>query len=109
VTNSVLPIQVQTGVGEPSLEIRVNRYIIEKGMDRQLVLYWYQSHGRVIASEYAAKFFLVRDAMQLNRTDAALVRVIAPFNSANGEAAAESLTTSFVKALFPRLGQYIPS
>ncbi len=32
--------------------IEVNRFVIQKGLDRQLVLYWYQSHGRVVASEY---------------------------------------------------------
>jgi EpsI family protein len=55
---------------------KVNRYVIEKGLDRQLVLYWYQSHGRIIASEYAAKVYMVEDALRLNRTDSALVRVV---------------------------------
>ena len=41
-----------------------------------LVLYWYQSHGRVIASEYWGKIYMVTDAIRLNRTDAALVRVL---------------------------------
>ena len=30
----------------------VNLYTIEKGLERQNVIYWYQSHGRLIASEY---------------------------------------------------------
>jgi EpsI family protein len=53
----------------------VNLYTIEKGLDRQVVLYWYQSHGRIIASEYWAKIYMVLDAIHLNRTDSALVRV----------------------------------
>ena len=52
-----------------------------RGLDRQLVLYWYQSHGRVVASEYWGKVYTVVDAIRLNRTDAALVRVIAPVPS----------------------------
>ena len=48
----------------------MNRYVIQKGVDRQLVLYWYQSHGRVVANEYWSKFYLIRDAVRLNRTDA---------------------------------------
>ena len=56
--------------------IEVNRVVIEKGLDRQVVLYWYQSHGRVVASEYWGKIYTVVDAIRLNRTDAALVRVI---------------------------------
>ncbi len=55
--------------------VTVNRYVIEKGLDRQMVLYWYQSQGRVIASEYWGKFYLVLDAIRTNRTDGALVRI----------------------------------
>lgn len=56
----------------------VNLYIIEKGLERWLVLYWYQSHGRIIASEYWGKIYMVVDAIRLNRTDSALVRVMTP-------------------------------
>jgi EpsI family protein len=55
-----------------------NLYIIEKGLDRNVVIYWYQSHGRIVASEYQSKIYLVLDAMRLHRTDAALVRIIVP-------------------------------
>jgi len=91
--------------------ISVNRYLIQKGLDRQLVLYWYQSHGRVVASEYWSKFFLIRDAVRLNRTDAALVRVIVPIPSGvdDGESRAERQAVDFVKAVFPQLPQYLPS
>jgi EpsI family protein len=53
----------------------VNQYIVENGSQRQIVLYWYQSHGRIVASEYWGKAYLVADALRLNRTDAALVRI----------------------------------
>jgi EpsI family protein len=91
--------------------ISVNRYVIQKGLDRQLVLYWYQSHGRVVASEYVSKIYLVRDAVRLNRTDAALVRVIVPMEpqAADAEGRAEAQAVDFVKAMFPALPQYLPS
>jgi len=97
------------GDGGPS-EITVNRYVVQKGLDRQLVLYWYQAHGRVIASEYWSKFYLIRDAVQLNRTDGALVRVIAPIlgDPREGEPRAERLGTAFVQTMFPRLSAYLP-
>ena len=66
--------------------IEINRYVIERGLDRQLVLYWYQSHGRVVASEYWGKIYTVVDAVRLNRTDAALVRVITPIPEATPQA-----------------------
>ena len=104
-------IGIPVTVGERPVEINANRYLIQKGLDRQLVLYWYQSHGRTVASEYWSKFFLIRDAVQLNRTDAALVRVIAPIgpNEEDGEASAERQATDFVKAMFPLLPAYLPS
>lgn len=95
-------------VGRP---IEVNRWVIQKGEDRQLVLYWYQSHGRVVASEYASKVHLVLDAIRLNRTDAALVRVIQPIGRAAGDSplTAEAAAVSFVRSLFPILDRFIPA
>lgn len=92
-------------------EIEVNRVVIERGLDRQLVLYWYQSHGRVVASEYWGKIYTVVDAIRLNRTDAALVRVIAPVPSRDPEdlAAADKAARAFVQTLFPQLGRHLPS
>ncbi len=102
---------IATTMAGAAAAVSVNRYIIQKGIDRQLVLYWYQSHGRVVASEYWSKFFLVRDAVRLNRTDAALVRVIVPIapNDPAGEGRAEGQAVDFVKAMFPVLPQYLPS
>ena len=95
--------------GDPS-EITVNRYVVQKGLERQLVLYWYQAHGRVIASEYWSKFYLINDAVRLNRTDGSLVRVIAPVlgDAQDAEARAEQLGTAFIQTLFPRLSTYLP-
>jgi EpsI family protein len=64
----------------------VNDYVIQKGLDQQAVLYWYQSHGRIIASEYWGKIYMVLDAMRLNRTDSALVRVTTPLYPNKAEA-----------------------
>jgi EpsI family protein len=91
--------------------IVVNRYVIRKGTDKMLALYWYQSQGRIIASEYTSKVFMVWDAMRTSRTDAALVRILTAFSDRepDAEAAAERRATSFVQAMFPRLTQYLPS
>jgi EpsI family protein len=96
------------GAGSP---VPINRYLIQKNLDRQLVLYWYQSHGRVVASEYTSKFWLVADAMRLNRTDGAIVRVTAPIadESPAAEARAEQSALAFVQALFPELGRFLPA
>jgi EpsI family protein len=92
----------------PGHDITVNRYIVQKGLDRQLVLYWYQSHGRVVASEYWSKAYLIADAIRLNRTDGSMVRVIAPIGSQDDGMAAERVAESFVRAIFPLLPSYLP-
>jgi EpsI family protein len=97
--------RVQVDVGSP-VPIEVNRYVIQKGLDQRLVLYWYQAHGRTIASEYASKAYLVFDSLRLHRSDAALVRVIAPLA---GSAMQADQAIGFVKALYPVLAGYIPS
>ena len=89
--------------------ITVNRYVVQKGLERQLVLYWYQGHGRVVASEYTSKLYLIHDAIRLNRTDGSLVRVIAPIKvgATDDGAAAEQLAEEFVRAIFPSLPSYL--
>jgi EpsI family protein len=88
----------------------VNRYVIQKGLDRQVVLYWYQGRGRVVANEYANKFWLMVDAARLHRSNGALVRVIASAGRSTGGslAAADTAATSFAGTLFPQLGAYLP-
>ena len=94
--------------GRPA-PVRVNRFVVQKGLDRAVVLYWYQSHGRVVASEYLGKLFLVYDAMRLNRSDGALVRVVSPVTPEDvGDASAERRVTRFVQALFPLLETHLP-
>jgi EpsI family protein len=91
-------------------DITVNRYVVRKGLDRQLVLYWYQSHGRVVASEYWSRAYLIHDAIRLNRTDGSMVRVIAPIAQHDDDgAAAEQLAESFVRVVFPLLPEYLPN
>jgi EpsI family protein len=69
----------------------INKIVVEKGLDRQLVLYWYQTRERVVASEYVSKAFLVKDAFQSGRTDIALVRIIAPIDGRAFDGSAEAL------------------
>jgi EpsI family protein len=91
---------------EGGMLIESNRYVIQKGVDKQLVLYWYQSHGRAVASEYAAKVYLVLDSLRWGRSDAALVRIVTPIG--RDDARAERSAVDFVRALHPVLGGYLP-
>jgi EpsI family protein len=88
---------------------RVGEYIISDGENRQFVIYWYQAHGRSVASEYLAKVYLVTDAIRLNRTDGALVRVITPIDAAGGTSAARARAEAFAAKLVPMLPRFIPN
>jgi EpsI family protein len=88
--------------------IVVNRYIIVHGQEREMVLYWYQSRDRVVADEFRAKFWVVADAIKLNRTDTALVRVIVPIIN-NDEGKATRTGTDFVRSFYSTLREYLPS
>jgi EpsI family protein len=102
VVNTVTTLDLPDGRHVP-----VNKYIVRKGLDEQVVLYWYQSHGRVVANEYLGKFYLAMDALRLNRTDAALIRVTAPVANGN-ENEAQDRVTSFAKQVAMDVEQIIP-
>ena len=88
-------------------KVPVNLYVIRKDLDQQIVLYWYQSHGRVVASEYWGKFYLVYDALRLNRTDAALVRITVPVRNGDTDSAREQ-AIAFAKQVAVDVEQIIP-
>src|SRR6516162_2244699 len=88
-------------------KVPVNLYVIRKDLDQQIVIYWYQSHGRMVASEYWGKLYLIYDAMRLNRTDAALVRITAPVRNGDTEAARQQ-AIAFAKQVAVDVEQVIP-
>lgn len=94
--------------GADGTTIPANRYLIEKGADHQLVIYWYQAHGRAVASEYLAKFYLVADSIRMNRSDGSLVRVVTEIQNSEDEASAEKRAVGFVRQIMPMLNQYVP-
>ena len=95
--------------GADAMPHQLGEYLIANGEDRQFVIYWYQAHGRSVANEYMAKIYLVSDAIRMNRTDGALVRVITPVQS-NGEVSVAKIRAEeFVRQLFPALPRFIPN
>lgn len=93
------------GRAEP---IEVNRYLVSKGENKSIVVYWYQSRDRVVASEYRARFYTAADAIRFNRTDTALVRVVVPVVDGD-ESRATAAAVDFVKDFFVPLRQHFPS
>jgi len=96
-------IDIQAG-GET---ITINHYLVSRGDAASLVLYWYQSQGRVIADEFAAKFYLVLDSIRKHRSDTALVRVVIGVPP-GGEAQTEATGREFVQDFYPVVKAYLP-
>ena len=85
-----------------------NRYVIAKAGARKLVLYWYWAHDRGVASEYWAKFYLVKDSIRMNRSDGALVRITTDMFPGETADAAQQRILPFAFAVSPLLNDYIP-
>jgi EpsI family protein len=86
----------------------VNRYVVSKMGERRLVLYWFQAHGRVVASEYWAKYYLVADSIHMNRSDGALVRLMTPMREGESPEAAQARMMKLGSQFLPLLDTYIP-
>ena len=86
--------------------VHVNQYVVEKGLDRDVVLYWYEGRGRVVANEYRNKALLMWDAARFRGTSGGLVRVIAPV--ADTAANAAERARRFATAVLPHLQVHLP-
>jgi EpsI family protein len=91
--------------GNPGAQ-RINSFLMGKGSDRDLYLWWYQGRGRIYADEYLNKVYLIWDGLAKNRTDGALVRV----NSSVKAGVEETLKIEmgFVEAISRYISAYIP-
>ena len=89
-------------------EITVNCYLISKGLQREVVLYWYQSQGRAVANEYASRLYLVVDTIRSGRTDGGIVRLITPLAEEESTESGLRRVARFAWFLTPLLEKYIP-
>jgi exosortase D (VPLPA-CTERM-specific) len=87
--------------------ITANRVVIEKRAVRQIVYYWFEERGRHIAKESAAKYYALKDALVANRSDGALIRIVAPI-TAGDEATADSLARKMVADTSALLQSFVP-
>ena len=95
------------GVSGWNAPIVTNRYVVENGDEKSVVLYWYQTHNRIIASEYWAKFWLVVDSIRYRRSDTSLVKIVVPVHD-NDIGAATAMGVQFIQAMFPSLLRQLP-
>jgi len=83
-----------------------NKYVIQNGEYKSLMIYWYNGRGRNVASEYWGKIYTVIDSVRLRRSNGAMVRVTVPFR--DSEAAAQQAAIEFASEASTVLPQYVP-
>ncbi len=97
-----------TLVGASGNPATVGEYLITNGDRRDEVLYWYRSHGRSIASDYLAKWYMLSDSIRIHRTDAALVRVVTPLMPGETQQQGHVRAVEFATRLNGLLPPYLP-
>ena len=90
------------------IPLQVNRAVIEKGEYKQLVYYWFQQRGRSITNEYLVKWYLFYDAIDMHRTDGALVRLVTSLDKGQDIEVADQRLQSFMRDLVKVLPDYLP-
>ncbi len=95
--------------GPPYEDEAVKRLVIAKGEARQLVYYWYQSRGRIVAEDWKKIVYVGLDRAVRGRTDGSLVRFTMPFGRhAGAEKKAEAAFRSVAPVVLARLPAHVP-
>jgi exosortase D (VPLPA-CTERM-specific) len=89
-------------------EFRINRAIIQKGETRMMVYYWFQQKERRIASDFAAKFWLMIDGITTGQTHGALVRLTTLIDPQESDSSAEARLLEIVREIDRPIGRFIP-
>jgi len=90
-------------------QMPVNRALIRKGMQDQIVYYWFEERGVPVANEYIKKWMLFKDALFLNRTDGSLIRVTTPVMSDETMLDADRRAQAFIRASRDQLSELLPA
>ncbi|MFM2357178.1 MAG: hypothetical protein RLZZ528_2914 [Pseudomonadota bacterium] len=89
-------------------QFTANRAVIQKGLSKQLVYYWFEGRGKRISNDFTAKMSVLKDSLTLGRTDGALVRYVTPIGPEETEADAEARLMRFMTASLADLPRFIP-
>lgn len=100
------PVTIETGAGPKT--ITVNRAVIQQGLNRQLVYFWFEQRGRQITNDFEAKFVSMWDTFTEGRSDGGLVRVVTPIGQTEDVARADDRLQGFLEEIVPQLPSYFP-
>ncbi len=96
------------GASVDDVPLEVNRLVIQKDENKQLVYYWFQQRGRIVTNEYMMKWWLFWDSMTLHRTDGALMRLTTILKPGQDISIADKRLEDFSRKIAPMLPEYVP-
>lgn len=105
----VLRDRIYVPIEGESVPLEANRFIVARGEDKSLVIYWYQTQRRTVASEYTAKIYTVLDAIRYNRSDAAIVKVTIPIRGERTQEEITAIAQDFIQIFYAKLKPYFPA
>ena len=97
-----------SNVGPNGEALRVNRSVVAMGEERQVVYYWFEQRGRSLTNEYLVKWYMFWDALRINRTDGALVRITTQVRDVADIPLADKQLADFARDVYPKINYYIP-
>ena len=100
--------QIAAPEGAAGAPFTLNRALIQKGVDRMMVYYWYDQQGARTASSYRAKLVMTLSKVQVGRSDGAIVRLITPIARGESDADAEARLQDALRAVVEPLPRFVP-
>ncbi len=96
-------IEIKTPAGK---NFTANRFIIENGVYKEVLIYWYEGRGRISSSEYKDKLYTIWDSALRRRSDGAMVRVMTGVG--NSEAEATKAAADLAAQTADNLSRFVP-
>jgi exosortase D (VPLPA-CTERM-specific) len=100
-----LDVSAEFGEGR---NFTLNRAVIQQGMERALVYFWYEQQGQRTASEFAAKLQLMTGKLTNGRQDSAIVRLITPIGADERLDIAEARLRETLEEVLKPLPRFVP-
>ncbi|MFL6466970.1 MAG: exosortase C-terminal domain/associated protein EpsI, partial [Pyrinomonadaceae bacterium] len=97
------PVQLSKPDGT---NFEANKYLVQRGEYKGLMIYWFQGRGRTNSSEYWDKADTFKDSVLRNRSDGAIIRVMTPFGDDESASLQEAISLS--NSVAKRLSEYVP-
>jgi len=87
-------------------EIDLVKAVYQKGIDKELFLYWYEVGGKSVSNEVALKFTEITNSITYRRRDSAFIRVSVDVES--DEDMSFLVGEKFIKDFYPVIVEFLP-